>query len=145
MTYKAIQSELAIHGSQYKAFDMWFIPKDGNNALSYRFFSFEVEGKYGTRKLNFRLVFHGHRDSEKDSVRTDSSIAQIPVMRVELSAVSLRKSISKVRTSEEECSSGTSFFLPQKMLGFDSSFSPQIIRACLWNFGIWSNSAKNRQ
>ena len=61
------------------------LPRRANIISSHHFFHIKTDGEEGKLKLKCRLVPHGNRDTEKESVRTDSSTAQFACIRMLLS------------------------------------------------------------
>ena len=57
------------------------VPQDANVITSHVVYKVK-QAEDGTRKLKARLVPHGNRDSQKDSVRSDSSAAGFSVIRL---------------------------------------------------------------
>ena len=73
------------------------VPRDANIISSHHFFQIKTDGCPEKLKLKCRLVPHGNRDAEKESLRTDSSTAQFPVIRLVLSlATILRFAVSTI-------------------------------------------------
>jgi len=65
------------------------VPRQSNIISSHHFFQVKTDGSTDRLKLKCRLVPHGNRDSEKDSIRSDSSTAQFVCIRFLLSLASL--------------------------------------------------------
>ena len=61
------------------------VPRNSNIISSHHFFQVKRDGEASKLKLKCRLVPHGNRDAEKQSLRSDSSTAQFPCIRVLLS------------------------------------------------------------
>lgn len=65
------------------------IPPNSNIISSHHFFKLGHKGKVGNLLLRCQLVPHGNRDAEKDSIRSDSSTAQLLCIRVILALATL--------------------------------------------------------
>ena len=61
------------------------VPRNSSIISSHHFFQVKRDGEASKLKLKCRLVSHGNRDAEKQSLRSDSSTAQFPCIRVLLS------------------------------------------------------------
>ena len=96
---KAIDAELNNYKSKgaYTTVHKRGVPRDANLISSHHFFQIKTDGSPEKLKLKCRLVPHGNRDAEKESLRTDSSTAQFPVIRLVLSlATILRFAVSTI-------------------------------------------------
>ena len=96
---KSIQAEKENYTSKkvYISVHRKDVPPRSNTISSHHFFQVKTDGTPDKLKLKCRLVPHGNRDAEKDSVRTDSATAQFPVIRILLSlATILRLKISAI-------------------------------------------------
>ena len=73
------------------------VPRNANVISSHHFFQIKTDGSPDKLKLKCRLVPHGSKDAEMESLRTDSSTAQFPVIRLVLSlATILRFAVSSI-------------------------------------------------
>ena len=82
---KAIDKELSEYRRNIEEVDIRILPRDANIISSHHFFQIKHDGQEGSLKLKCRLVPHGNPDRDKDSIRSDSSTAQIHVIRIVLS------------------------------------------------------------
>ena len=74
------------------AFEEWNIralPRDANLISSHCFFQLKHDGTTDKLKLKCRLVPHGNRDKDKESLRKDSATAQFSSIRSLLSAAAI--------------------------------------------------------
>lgn len=67
------------------------LPPRSNIISSHHFFKVKTHGETGKLRLKCRLVPHGNRDKDKDSIRSDSSTAQFLCIRILLSLATLFK------------------------------------------------------
>lgn len=88
---KSISVEKTNYQSEeaYEEVDIRRLPSRRNLISSHHFFQIKKDGDGDNLKLKCRLVPHGNRDRDKDSVRKDSSSAQFIVIRVVLSILVL--------------------------------------------------------
>ena len=88
---KAIAKEKANYKDKdaYVSMAIRSLPRRSNVISSHHFFHVKTDGEEGRLKLKCRLVLHGNRDSDKDSVRTDSSTAQFGCIRLLLSVATI--------------------------------------------------------
>ena len=72
-------------------------PRNASIISSHNFFQTKINGSPDRLKLKCCLVPHGNKDSEKELLRTDSSNAQFPVIRLVLSLETiLRFAVSSI-------------------------------------------------
>ena len=88
---KAIDVELKKHKgkSAYSTVHKGGVPRNANVTSSHHFFQIRTDGPPEKLKLKCRLVPQGNRDSEKESLRTYSSTAKFPVIRLVLSLATI--------------------------------------------------------
>ena len=88
---KAISKEKANYKEKnaYIPMSIRSLPRRSNIISSHHFFHIKTDGKEGKLKLKCRLVPHGNRDAEKESVRTDSSTARFACIRLLLSLATI--------------------------------------------------------
>jgi hypothetical protein len=95
---KAVNVEKTQYLQACQPFPRREVPSNSNILSSHHFFN--VKKASDGLKLKCRLVPHGHRDREKEGLRTDSSTAQFPTIRLLLSlAVLYRFSLSSIDIS----------------------------------------------
>ncbi len=73
------------HEDAFFPVDLADLPGRANLITSHHFFQVRHHRNCSTFKLKLRLVPHGKRDIDKDSLRSDSSTAQFPVIRTLIS------------------------------------------------------------
>ena len=86
---KAIDKELSEYRRNVEEIDIRTLPRDANIISSHHFFQIKHDGQEGSLKLKCRLVPHGNRDKDKDSIRSDSSTAQFHIIRIVLSIAAI--------------------------------------------------------
>ena len=88
---KAIADEKSNYhdAGAYKELHFREIPKGANVITSHHFFQIKNHAEEGRLRLKCRLVPHGNRDREKESVRKDSATAQFPIIRLLLSLATI--------------------------------------------------------
>ena len=69
----------------YQPISIREVPRNSNIISSHHFFQVKRDGEASKLKFKCRLVPHGNRDVDKQSLRSDSSTAQFPCTRVLLS------------------------------------------------------------
>lgn len=84
---KAIEKEKKayIDNRAFEEVDIKTVPRDSNIISSHHFFVVKADGEKEKLKLKCRLVPHGNRDREKDSIRKDAATAQFAIIRLLLS------------------------------------------------------------
>ena len=88
---KAIADEKSNYhdAGAYKELHFRQTPKGANVITSHHFFRIKNHAEEGRLRLKCRLVPHGNRDREKDSVRKDSATAQFPIIHLLLSLATI--------------------------------------------------------
>lgn len=81
----AIENEKNNYKGVYQGMDSKNVPRTANIISSHDFFEVKNTTESGNLKLKCRLVPHGNRDRDKESIRKDSSTAQFPVIPLLLS------------------------------------------------------------
>ena len=84
---KAINNEKQNYklAKAYEEVPLSSLAKDANIITSHHFFEVKFDGLLEMLKLKCRLVPHGNKDRDKESLRTDSATAQFPIIRIVIS------------------------------------------------------------
>ncbi len=67
------------------------LPRSSNIVSSHQLFSVKYDGERGKQNPKCRIVPHGNKYDLKEEIRSDSSTAQLPIMRTFLSMAALHK------------------------------------------------------
>ena len=86
---KAIAKEKKNYNGAYEELRISQLPPNANLISSHHLFQLKHEGETDKLELKCRLVPHGNRDRDRDSVRKDSATAQFPVIRIVLSIAAI--------------------------------------------------------
>ena len=88
---KAIAKEKANYKEKeaYRPVSIRSLRRGSNIISSHHFFHVKTDGEEGKLKLKCRLVPHGNRDAEKDSICKDSATAQFDCIRLLLSLATI--------------------------------------------------------
>ena len=86
---KAIAKEMENYKDAFREVEWMHLPKCSNVISSHHFFDVKLDGRERKYKLRCRLVPHGNRDRYKNELRTDSSTAQFPAIRLVFSLAAL--------------------------------------------------------
>ena len=86
---KSIAKEKENYNGAYEELHISQLPPNANLISSHHFFQLKHEGETDKLRLQCRLVPHGNRDRDKDSVRKDSATAQFPIISIVLSIAAI--------------------------------------------------------
>ena len=91
MIQKAIETELNNYKGEiaYKTVHKCNVPRNSNVVSSHHFFQIKTDASPQKLKFKCRLVPYRNTDAKKESLRTDSSTAQSPVIRLFLSLATI--------------------------------------------------------
>ncbi len=88
---KAKQQEYKNYMDSVQIFSLSSLPRSANIVSFPHFFKVKFHGETGKLKLKCRIVPHGNKNQLKDEIRSESSIAQFPIIRMVLSMAALHK------------------------------------------------------
>lgn len=90
------------YATAYEAVDLTTLPHHANLISSHRLFQLKYDQSRSNLRLECRLVHHGSRDKEKDTVRKHSATAHLPVVRLALfmaSILGMRIASTEIRSA----------------------------------------------